>query len=509
MKKTIPFLLLCATLVCACGYLDENPRDQLPRDEVISSEATLYLNTLGNLYGMIGSDQAGEGLAGTYSGVYDLNTFTTDEAIIPVRGGDWYDGGLWMRLYLHSWENGEAPLKNAWSYLYKVIVLSNQAIKDLSGHSDWQQEARAVRALYYYYLLDMFGRVPIVTSPDVAMADIEQSSREKVFQFVTTELEDVLPFLGIERSNRPGPWYGRITLPVAVFLLAKIYLNADVYTGTAAWDKVIDYCDYLADMGYELESDYASNFAVYNEASKENIFTIPMDKHLYRAQNQYLFRSRHYDHAAAIGFTGENGASATLEALDAGGFGTEWPDYRFLVNYWSGVPYDLEGRPIDLEYKPRSVALDVTGTPDEEVAGARMRKYEIDPSAKKDGKLMDNDWVIFRYADVLLMKAEALMRTGQAEDALPLVNAVRERAGSAPLPELTPEILLEERMREFAWEGMRRQDQIRFGTYTKPWSFRPSLPGEQETRYTHLFPIPADILALNPKLTQNDGYPKE
>lgn len=506
MKKTILFLL-CAGLPGACGYLDEDPRDQKPRDEVIASEATLYLNTLGNLYGMIGSDQAGEGLAGTYSGVYDLNTFTTDEAIMPVRGGDWYDGGLWERLYLHGWEKEEAPLKNAWSYLYKVIVLSNQAIRDLSSHSDWQQEARAVRALFYYYLLDMFGRVPIVTSPDVAMADIEQSSRAEVFRFVTTELENVLPFLSIERSNRPGPWYGRITQPVAVFLLTKLYLNAEVYTGTAAWDKVIDYCDYLADMGYELEPDYASNFAVYNEASKENIFTIPMDKHLYRAQNQYLFRSRHYDHAAAIGFTGENGASATLEVLDAGGFGEQSPDYRFDVNYWSGVPYDLEGRPIDLEYKPRSVALDVTGTPDEKVAGARMRKYEIDPSAMKDGKLMDNDWVIFRYADVLLMKAEALMRSGQSEDALPLVNTVRSRAGAEPLPELTPAILLEERMREFAWEGLRRQDQIRFGTYALPWSFRPSLPREQETRYTNLFPIPADILAVNPKLTQNDGYP--
>ena len=254
-----------------------------------------------------------------------------------------------------------------------------------------------------------------------------------------------------------------------------------------------------------LEIDYADNFAVYNESSRENIFTIPMDKHLYSAQNQYLFRSRHYEHAAACGFTGENGSSATLEVLYANAFGTEEEDPRFKVNYWGGVPVDLDGKPIDLEYKPWSVALDVSGTPDEKVAGARMKKYEIDPSAMMDGKLMDNDWVLFRYADVLLMKAEALLRTDKVDDAIDCVNLVRERAGADKFDTLTEDMLLDERLREFAWEGLRRQDLIRFGGYGKPWSFRPALPGE-ESGFTNLFPIPDDVLALNPNLTQNPGY---
>ena len=137
-----------------------------------------------------------------------------------------------------------------------------------------------------------------------------------------------------------------------------------------------------------------------------------------------------------------------------------------------------------------------------------MRKYEIDPNAMKDGKLMDNDWVIFRYADVLLMRAEALLHKGDEAGALTLVNAVRERAGAAPFDHVTLDMLLAERMREFAWEGLRRQDMIRFGVFGKSWSFRESLPGEESTGYTNLFPIPADILALNPKLTQNEGYPE-
>ena len=502
MRK-ISILLLLA--LSACSFLDENPLGQRTREEVVTSEANLYLNTLGNLYRMIGGSEAGQGLAGTYGGVYDLNTFTTDEAILPTRGGDWYDGGLWQRLYLHGWEVIEAPVKDAWNYLYKVIVMANQAIEDLSGKPEWQQEARAVRAMYYYYLLDMFGRVPIVTSPDVAMSEVAQSERADVFRFVVKELEDVADDLPLVLSNRPGKWYGRMTRPVVWFLLAKLFLNAPVYVGKEYYDEVLDYCDLIPLAGYELEPDYADNFAVYNESSRENIFTIPMDKHLYSAQNQYLFRSRHYEHAAACGFTGENGSSATLEVLYANAFGTEDEDPRFKVNYWGGVPVDLDGKPIDLEYKPWSVALDVSGTPDEKVAGARMKKYEIDPSAMMDGKLMDNDWVLFRYADVLLMKAEALLRTDKVDDAIDCVNLVRERAGADKFDTLTEDMLLDERLREFAWEGLRRQDLIRFGRYGKPWSFRPALPGE-ESGFTNLFPIPDDVLALNPNLTQNPGY---
>ena len=504
MKKTVILLLFLAV---GCSFLDEHPRDQKQREEVITSEATLYLNTLGHLYGMIGSNQMGEGLAGTYRGVYDLNTFTTDEAMLPTRSGDWYDGGLWQRLYLHTWETGEEPVKNAWNYLYKVIVMANQAIVDLKDYPAWKQEARALRAMYYYYLLDLFGRVPIVTSPDIAMADVAQSSRADVFRFVTQELEEVVPDLALEKSNLPGMYYGRITRPVAWFLLAKLYLNAPVYAGEEHYDQVVMYCDLVSSLGYDLEPDYSANFAVYNEASVENIFTIPMDKHLYSAENQYLFRSRHYDHAAAIGFVGENGSSATLEALQVNGYGTAWEDPRFRMNYWSGVPTDLNGADIaGLEYKPLSVALDITGTPDEKVAGARMKKYEIDPKAMDCGKLMDNDWVIFRYADVLLMRAEALLHKGDVPGALTLVNAVRDRAMAAPFTDLTYDVLLDERMREFAWEGLRRQDLVRFGAFGKAWSFRQPLPKEETTGFTNVFPIPADILALNPKLSQNEGY---
>lgn len=497
MKKFLISALWAACL-CSCSFLDENPRDQRPAAELSDSRTNIYLTTLGHIYARIGSDTEGKGIAGTYRGIYDLNTFTTDEAILPTRSGDWYDGGLWQRLYLHSWVPGEAPLMNAWKYLYEMIVSANEAAPLLRDYPDLLDEMRALRAFFYYYLLDMFGNVPIVTEPDVPVRETVQSPRAKVFEFVVRELEEAAESLPLAHSNLPGPYYGRITRPVVYILLEKLYLNAPVYCGLAYYDKVILYADRLKEAGYSLAGCYGDNFTVANEQSPENIFTIPMDKHLYAAQNQYLFRSRHYAHAAALGFTGENGSSATLEVLEANGYGSEIEDPRFNENYYTYGEV--------IEYMPRSIALDLSGKPDEKTAGARMRKYEIDFGAFKDGKLMDNDWVIFRYADALLMKAEALLRTGHADEALPIVNEIRERSGAAPLEQLDEKLLLRERLIEFAWEGLRRQDMIRFGIYTSSWSFRPSLPGELETGYTCLFPIPADALSMNPLLEQNDGY---
>ena len=512
-NKSILLLLSLFALLSACRFLEEDPRSQLPKEALSTGDETLlYLNTLGNLYTLVGGSEESQGLMGTYRGVYDLNTFTTDEAIMPTRGGDWYDGGFWQRLYLHSWEPFEGPFKATWNYLYQVITLANQAIIDLDGHPDLQAEARGLRALYYYELLDLFGNVPLVTAPDVPVGEVKQSSRADVFGFVVSELEDVLVRLPVQPSQQPGSYYGRFTRPVAVFLLAKLWLNEPVYAGRSDWPKVLECCGELTRMGYRLESQYASNFSIKNEFSQENIFTIPADKIRYSAQFQYLFRSRHYDHAAACGFTGENGASATLEALDANGFLTRCPDPRFELNYWAGQPFDLDGKPVSLDtgeplvYKPLSIALDVTGTPDEKTAGARMRKYELDPNGLKDGKLNDNDIVLFRYADVLLMEAEAHLRMEDREQALACVNAVRARAGARLLESVSLDDILRERMVELAWEGWRRQDLVRFGAFTRPYSFRPSLPRELETGYTTLFPIPSDVLDLNPNLKQNPGY---
>ena len=539
MKKLVLLsYILCGFTFLSCSkFLEENPRDQISEEEAYDNATSVYLNTVATLYNYVGGYSDSQGLQGTYRGVYDLNTFTTDEAILPTRGGDWYDGGFWQGLFLHKWGVSSDAIRATWEYLYKVIVLSNKSLERLDEFYKqtnnryipaYMAEVRAFRAMYY--LVDMFGRVPLVLSSSTPMKDVKQSTRQEVFEFVVKELQEAAPLLSAERSNQLGDYYGRLTRPVAYFLLAKLALNAEVYTNNNwttgsqpdgksvffevggqrlnAWKTVIAYCDSITVLGYQLSRTYEENFSVFNETSVENIFTIPMDKNFYTNQMQYLFRSRHYNHAKAYGLSGENGSAATIEALRTFGYDTDSVDARFSKCYFAGVVLDLNGDTVRLdtgqvlEYLPWKVDVDISGKPFEKVAGARMKKYAIDKTATKDGKLMDNDIVLFRYADVLLMKSEALVRNGGNGDAE--LNQVRSRVGM-PDRRATLDNILAERQLEFAWEGWRRQDLVRFGLFTRTYSSRPQLPGES-SGYTTVFPIPENILSLNRNLTQNPGY---
>ena len=526
-------------MISCDGFLKESPRDALPEEEGYRNITELYLNAVASLYNYIGGNSDSQGLQGTGRGIYDLNTFTTDEAIMPTRGGDWYDGGFWQGLFLHKWGINNDAIQATWEYLYKVVMLSNKSLEQIESyaltHADaelpaYRAEVRALRAMYYYYLTDLFGSIPLVLSSKVASKDIVLSERENIFNFIFKELQETAPLLPAQFSNRSGNYYGRLTRPVAYFLLAKLALNAEIYMDNNwvddthpngktiffdvdgntfnAWQTVEFYCDQITALGYRLESDYAANFAVYNEGSVENIFTIPMNKTLYTNQMQYLFRSRHYNHAKALGLSGENGSSATIEALQTFGYETNEQDPRFDYCYYAGTVYDLKGNVVKLDdgtalvYEPWKVKLDLSDEPYEKTAGARMKKYEIDDKAMKDGKLMENDIVLFRYADVLLMKSEAKVRDGRNGDEE--LNQVRTRVG-APERTATLDNLLAARQLELAWEGWRRQDLIRFGQFTRSYNSRPQLPNE-ESGYTIVFPIPEKIRQMNPEWEQHPGY---
>ena len=538
MKKYISILAVALTAVMTTACLSEDPRDQLYEDDIYNSANNIYINAVAVLYNYIGGSADSEGLQGTCRGVYDYNTLTTDEAMIPIRGGDWYDGGLWENMYQHKWSPNDLPLYNTWKYLYKVVVLANKSLYIIDKYSHhlteeqratYQAEVRAVRALFYYYIMDMYGRVPIVTSYEQPQDEVVQSERSEVFRFIVDELQEVAELLPNERSNKMGNYYGRVTRPVAHFLLAKLALNAEIYCDDNwtdgvpqngkeifftvdgerlnAWQTCIKYCDKLAEVGYVLESDYSYNFAVHNENSNENIFTIPLDKNLYAAQFWYLFRSRHYNHGGALGGSSENGTSANISTVLAYGYGTDEEDARFIKNFYAGV-VEVDGKPVmmdngePLEYFPLELKLNLTGSPYVKTAGARMAKYEVDRTSHSDGRQPDNDIVLFRYADAMLMKAEAKVRNG--EDGSAELNEVRSRVGM-PYREATLENILEERLLELVWEGWRRQDLVRFGLYHKSYDQRIQLPDEGNG-YTTVFPIPQKSIDLNPKLKQNVGY---
>lgn len=538
MRTFIKYILAVSMMFCCWACLDEHPKDQLDQEAIYNNADNIYKNAVASLYNYIGSNQESEGLQGTCRGIYDYNTLTTDEAMNPIRGGDWYDGGLWENMYKHTWNANDMYLYNVWKYLFKVIVLSNQSLSVIDSHKqlltaeqaeNYKAEVRAVRALFYYYAMDMFGRIPIMTSYDVNPNQVVQSERSEVFKFIVEELQEVAPLLADKHANKEGDYYGRVTRPVVNFLLAKLALNAEIYADDDwtdekkldgkdifftvngnklnAWQTCVWYCDQLKQEGYELENDYASNFSVHNENSKENIFTIPLDKNLYLNEYHYLFRSRHYKHGGAYGGSSENGTCATVSTVKAYGYGTDHVDNRFKTNFYADTVF-VDGKKIYLDngkplvYMPLELKLNLSDSPYKQTAGARVGKYEVDRTAYSDGKQVDNDIVLFRYGDALLMKAEAKVRNG--EDGSIELNAIRDRVGM-PHVESTLNNILKERLLELVWEGWRRQDLIRFGKYTKAYDQR--IPIENEnTGFTTVFPIPQKCLDLNKNLKQNKGY---
>lgn len=522
--KHILTLSLMALAMTSCS-LDEDVADRITEKQSFANAEQLYINTVATLYNHIGGSQDSQSLQGTCRGVYDLQTFGSDEALIPTRGTNWYDGGIWQTLYCHSWDAGFGLLNDTWNYLYKVVMLCNRSLDNLQEYRQmltdqqynaYTAEVRALRAIYYWYLLDLFGNVPIVTSTKANdwSKTIKQSQRSEVFEFTVNELDEASKVLPNENSTKPGEYYGRVTRPVVLFVLAKLMLNAEVYNGSQQWENVIELCNEIENLGYQLEPNYIDNFTVANENSHENIFTIVCDQTHYMNQQQNMFRSMHYRHAAVYGFTGENGSSASKRTMEIYGFGTKEIDNRFDYNFWSGNIYDLndnivrdsEGNP--LIYYPLQVRMDLTDSPYMENAGARMKKYEPDLNAVKDGKLMDNDIVLFRFADVLLMRAEAKLRLGQ--DGQADYDRVRQRV-CMPTRPITLQNLMDERLLELCWEGWRRQDMIRFGQYESLYDGKEPLHDriekvDESDGHTTLYPIPANAITMNGGLKQNPGY---
>ena len=537
MKYLLRPLFFLSILTLA-GCLDENTRDSLDEQQVYTSAKDVYVNAVATLYNHIGGDKDSEGLQGTYRGVYDYNTFTTDEAIIPVRGGDWYDGGFWMDLYTHNWAVDSKPLYDTWKYLYKVIVFCNDALATIDKYKQlitdeqykaYRAEVRTIRALYYYYLMDMFGNIPLVTTVSESTENAQQTARPEIYKFIVKELQDAAPLLSTGHSNLAGTDYGRVTQSVANFLLAKLMLNGEVYSdadwtdnqqpkGTQIyftvdgqqmniWQACQHYCDKVTSDGFSLATDYLSNFYVHNETSPENIFVIPVDKHLYKSQFQYLFRSRHYTHGDALGAGAENGACATISTVNTFGYGTNNVDKRYAYNLYSDT-VRVDGNTVLLEngkpliYMPLAVEMNLTYSPYIKTAGARMAKYEVDRTGYNDGKNPNNDIVLFRYADVLLMKAEAAVRNGGNGNTE--MNLVRSRSGMGNRT-ATLDNILAERLMELMWEGWRRNDLIRFNRFHQSYDLR-TAPTTEADRHTIVFPIPSRALALNEKLKQNKGY---
>ena len=574
MKQYIIGSMLLSSILLASCSLDETPRSKFSEEEAFSTPKLVYVNTVANVYSSIGN-----GLYGSDGGsVHTFQEFSSDASMIPGRQGDWVDGGAWQNIFLHNFESSVSKYNDVWNNLYRVIGLANSSIdrlnKYLDEHPEYAEyvyELRALRAVYYYYVMDLFGQVPLVVSSQVSANEVAQSNRSDVFKFVTSELAECIPHLSDSKSQNEGEYYGRITKAVAYMCMAKCAINAPVYTidnttptsysafvgtdksgkATAseeqgktvsemgkninitldgktrnAWETAAYCADQIANLGYRLQPSYADNFIVANQNSVENIWTRPNDCVNYKIEDYNIVRTLHYNHGGAIGYQGWNGACSSKQQMLVYGYGTANPDPRLKLNFYTDKDYMEEtGKAVEdgatdkpLEYMPLAVKVDFTADDPHAMkcSGARMKKYEFDKSTTQQYSF-NNDLVIWRYADALLLKAEAEYRMGNKAEALTIVNEVRGRVAATPRTELTLNDILDERMLELAWEGVRRQDQIRFCTFTEPTADRfkgvthNASAGDynDDTQgYTMVYPIPYAVLNLNKKLGQNPGYTK-
>lgn len=490
-----------ATLLCACTDLDERLYDQVGMDDYGQTDSEIA-TIVGGAYASLRGYDTPEGLACWVGSefVFFLDETVSDEACIPTRGPDWYDGGVYQDIQRHIFKPDNKLFESYWKYCYNGITRVNSIIYqvDKSGLTDdaknnVKAELRGLRAYYYSLLLDRFGAVPISTNfEDEGLP--AKSSRADVFKFVETELLDVVDLLN------PNPIYGRFTQAVAYGVLARIYLNAEVYINTARWDDCVKYCDKVR--GYMLEPSYFTNFARDNEKSQEIMLAATFDHTMgttgnylasmtYNNDQKYAFDPAGIWQWSANGISAQPGLYSSFEEKDVRRSSLLIGEQ---INLSTGSVI-VTDKGDQLIYTEDIRSIDDAGL----VEGARLHKYAVHADDKWE---RDYDWVLMRYAEIIMMNAEANFRLGNEAVALSLVNQLRARAGLDALSSLTLEALDEEWRHEFVFEGLRRTVNIRFGTFFKPWWEKETVTEE----YKKVFPIPANVLTLNPKLEQNPDY---
>ncbi|WP_304232552.1 RagB/SusD family nutrient uptake outer membrane protein [Jiulongibacter sediminis] len=430
-----------------------------------------------------------------------LQQFTTDESIVG-----WGDPGL-PDLHAATWTASNQWTSNFYSRALYQVTVANEFIRetspeklasrDIADNGEialYRAEAKFLRALAYYHALDMFGSVPFVTEDDPVGAFLpEQISRADLFTYLETELKALETELPAPRANE----YGRADQGAVWMTLAKMYLNDEVYTGTARYNEAAEYAKKVIDAGYSLTSNYQDNFMADNNTSPELIFTINYDG------NQ----------------TATWGGTTTIIHAQVGGtmnpadFGIDggWSGFRTTPQFVALFDGDAnDGRAL-FHSDGQSLEIDEIGTFDNGYAVTKWTNKTKDGGTGKNLTHTDTDFGVYRLADAYLMYAEAVARggNGDAALALDLVNQLRERAGAAPVSSLSLDFLLDERGRELFWEAHRRTDLIRFGKFAAGynWAWKGNVKeGRDLESFRTVFPIASSDIVANTNLTQNTGY---
>ena len=492
---------------------------------------TNYKSILAKLYaGLAVSGQQGpsgrpdifgldEGFSSYLRQYWQLQELASDEAVIG-----WNDGTI-KDLHNMTWTQANEFVRMMYDRIFYQISLVNELLRettddklsdrkiagnDLTEARKYRNEARFLRALSYYHAIDMFGNVPFILETDpIGTFFPSQITRANLFTWIESELKSMETLLAPARQNE----YGRADQAAVWMLLAKLYLNAAVYTGTARHSDCITYLNKIIGAGYTLASQYRLNFLADNNTSPEMIFTVSFDGLHTKSWGAmtYLVHAPVGGNMAPAQY-GINGGWSGLRTTKA------------IVNLFPSTTGTPDSRGMFHTSGQNLEIIDLSTFTD----GFPITKYKNVTSAgakgsDPDGNFPDTDFPLFRLADVYLMYAECVLATNADKTtALTYVNALRQRAygntsGNIMATDLTFDFLLKERARELNWEAHRRQDLIRFekypgfaGYYTGSayvWPWKGGVAGGVGVgSYRTLYPIPSTDMAANPNLVQNSGY---
>ncbi|MBE8714051.1 RagB/SusD family nutrient uptake outer membrane protein [Sphingobacterium hungaricum] len=497
----IKYVLIASILFAGCSDLVEELKGETSRGSIGESDMDALME---GMYVTLRSPYQGMGAW------WALQQATSDETITPTRAGDWDDNGAWRALFLHKWQIDHGTIEN----VYKVLNSVSYAATDILGYSPTTQqeaEARFVRAFVQFDILDGWGQVPYRDAgEDITLMSRVRQAPEQI-DYLIAELDEIT-------SNLPTNSNKLANQDAAKMLKMKIYLNkgAILSRDNPTFDngdmaQVITLAnEIIATNKYSLEANYFDNFAVDNGSSSELIFVSDNVGGTNAGSLQSMWRvTTHYN----MNPSGWNGFATLSDFYDKFEStdqrrGGPYPGMTEVggvnMGFLIGQQYDQNGvalkdrRGNNLSFT-REVSLIERGN-NLEVTGIRVMKYEPD-YVNLSNELPDNEWVFYRYSDVLLMKAEALLRQGNAAEALILVNQVRTARGASLLAAITLDGLLDELGREFFWEAHRRTDLIRFGKYLLEWQEKPA----DDDNRALWFPIPQSQIG-NTNYIQNPGY---
>lgn len=450
---------------------------------------------------------------------WGLQELSTDEAIIA-----WDDATI-KDFHWQTWSSNDVFIAAIYSRIFYTISICNEFIRNVDNSlgsasgafledlQAFKAEARFLRALSYWHAIDMFGNVPFVTEEDLPGAFFpERITRNELFNYIENELKEIENDLIPARQNE----YARADRAAAWFLLAKLYLNAEVYTGTSRYSDALTYINNVINAGYTLDDSYENIFVADNNTSPEIIFPIAFD-----GQNTQQYGGMTFILHAA------NGGGMPLNGIDGG-----WGGIRTIHNFVSlfditesdfanTTQYQGDDKRGMFFFDNSSWEWEITnvGTFTQGIGVTKFKNVSSDggEAPNAHATFVSTDFPMFRLADAYLMYAEVAVRGGGGDmsTAVDYVNQLRQRAygsdsGNINASDLTLDFLLEERGRELYWEAHRRTDLIRFGQFTNGsyvWEWKGRVKdGIQTASYRNLYPIPTNDLNANPNLEQNPGY---